>query len=144
MEKISRKEFLEYLEGNWESYTKLFRMLAEEEQEAFLKEQGYARFGDLLAHIIAWWQDGAQFIKAARKNPSLPLPEIDVDTFNAQAVAKFAQLRDVDLIYAFETQRQAMVKLVNGLSDAQLDSENINKRLYFEIISHWEEHQLNG
>ena len=35
-----------------------------------------------------------------------------------------------------------MVDLVSGLTDAELDIEEINARLYNEIISHWDEHPL--
>ena len=143
MEKISREQFLDCLQNNWLAYVSRFNALPPHEQAAFLKKQGYARLGDLLAHIIAWWQDGAQFIVALRLYPSLPLPEFDVDAFNARAVAKYAALSDSELILAYETQRRAMVSLVEGLSGAELDTEKINTRLYYEIISHWTEHELN-
>jgi len=144
MEKITREQFLDCLQTLWLPYPGLFNGLPALEQEAFLKKQGYARLGDLLAHIIAWWQDGERFVEALRINPGLPLPEFDVDAFNAQAVAKFGGFSDSELIQAYKMQRRAMVSLVEGLSGAELDIDKINKRLYYEIISHWTEHELNG
>ena len=45
--------------------------LADYAQRAYLDRQGYATFGSLLGHIIAWWEDGALKIAAMRGDPAL-------------------------------------------------------------------------
>ena len=142
MEKIAREQFVDCLTRQWQALVGRFEGLSVEEQAAFLKRQGYATFGNLLGHIIAWWQDGAQVVEAMRADAAMPLPDYDVDDFNARAVARFSALNEADVLREYETQRQSMLRLVNELSDDELRRENINKRLYYEIIMHWSEHML--
>ena len=143
MEKITREQFLDRLQHCWQPLVRRFQGLSAPEQNAFLAKQGYATLSALLAHIIAWWQDGAQVIAQLRADPSLTLREYDVDRFNARAVKKFSPLSEAALIQMYEQQRQVMVALVNSLSDAELDHRQINTRLYYEIIMHWNEHELS-
>ncbi len=142
MEKISRETFQSRLRDDWRNYVERFNRLAPAEQQAFLEKQGYARLGDLLGHIIAWWQDGAQVIASMRADPAYPLGDYDVDAFNARAVERFRPHSDAEIVQVFTTQQQAMLDLVNSLSQRELEQENINTRLYYEIIMHWSEHEL--
>lgn len=143
MEKISREQFLARLQNSWQPLVSRFQQLSGPEQAAYLEKQGYATFSALLAHIIAWWQDGTQVVAQMRADPSLGLPDYDVDSFNARAVARFSPLNEAALIQLYEAQRQAMVALVTSLSDAELNRDPINTRLYYEIIMHWSEHELS-
>jgi hypothetical protein len=144
MDRISRETFQSRLRGDWQNYVERYNQLAPAEQQAFLKKQGYTRLGDLLGHVIAWWQDGAQMIAKMRTDPTYPLGDYDVDAFNAQAVERFRPCSDAEIIRLFLTQQQAMFSLVNSLSDEELAQENINTRLYYEIIMHWLEHELKS
>ena len=36
-----------------------------------------------------------------------------------------------------------MVELVSSLPETILNYDNVNRRLYYEILSHWKEHELN-
>jgi hypothetical protein len=143
MPKISRTQFLDSLQNNWANYIDCFNQLPVQEQKLFLNKQGYARLADLLAHIIAWWTDGADWIAQMRGDPNLPLPEYDVDDFNARAIKNAGGLTETDLIQAYQAQLQKMIDLIQGLTDTQLDYENVNTRLYYEIIMHWTEHEIN-
>jgi len=143
MEKKSREQFLDSLANGWQPLVERFQQLSAPEQTAFLEKQGYATFSALLAHIIAWWQDGVQVVAQMRADPSLALPDYDVDSFNARAVERFSPLSGAALIQLYETQRRAMVELITSLSDAELDHGPINTRLYYEIIMHWTEHELS-
>ncbi len=86
MDRISRKTFQSRLIDDWQNYVERYNGLTTAEQQAFLEKQGYARLGDLLGHVIAWWQDGAQTIAQMRADASYPLGDYDVDGFNARAV----------------------------------------------------------
>ena len=143
MEKISRVQFLECLSQKWQPLVGCFQGLSEQEQAAFLTRQGYATLGGLLGHIIAWWQDGAQVVEKMRADADMPLADYDVDEFNARAVARFKGLEDAAVMREYEAQRQRMAALVSRLSDDELQRDNINKRLYYEIIMHWSEHTLS-
>jgi hypothetical protein len=143
METVLRESLVDRLDNSWQPYIARFQHLSAAEQSAFLHQQGYPSFAALLAHIIAWWQDGARVIEQMRLDPAMPLPDYDVNEFNARAVREFADCSDAEVLQVFETQRQAMLALVNDLPDCQLCQENINTRLYYEILMHWSEHSLN-
>jgi hypothetical protein len=142
MDKRTRGEFLDRLDNSWQNLVERFDALSPDEQAAYLEQQGYARLADLLAHVVAWWRDGTKEIGLMRANPDRPLRGYDVDVFNAQAVERFSGVSPEEMVQDFKTQRRAMVDLVNGLSDEELDQMNINTRLYYEIIQHWAEHEL--
>ena len=142
MPEITREQFLDRLQNGWKNYAGRFYRLSPQSQKAFLEKQGYAKLAGLLGHIVAWWQDGAGVVQKMHGDPGFTNPEYDVDLFNARAVEKFGWLDESEVIRIYETQRQAMVDLVTGLTDAEIESERINTRLYYEIIMHWDEHPL--
>lgn len=143
MEKIAREKFQQRLQNEWQNYVGCYQRLDPAAQRAFVDKQGYASFGSLLGHIIAWWQDGALNIQKMRGDPAFPLADYDVDAFNARAVEKYHTTGEPAMLQAFEAQRQAMLALVNDLSEAEIGQENINTRLYYEILMHWTEHELS-
>lgn len=144
MPKISRAQFVDILQNKWANYIDQFNQLSPQQQKLFLNQQGYARLADLLAHITAWWADAAANIERMRADPLLPNPDYDIDAFNAGAVQKAAGLSESAVIKAYQAQLLAMLALLDSLSDAQLDAENINTRLYYEIIMHWSEHEIDA
>jgi len=142
MTHISREQFLDVLAHVWGKYIERFQRLSPAQQADFLKQQGYATLADLLAHIVAWWQDGRAMVLKMLADPALQNPNYEVDVFNAQAVARFAELGQAKMIELYETERRGMAALVESLSDTELADERINTRLYYEIISHSQEHAL--
>ncbi len=144
MDKIAREQFQARLENEWQGLVTRFQRLPPSAQQAFLARQGYASLSGLLGHVIAWWQDSVIHIEQMRADPALPLPEYDVDAFNARAIEKFGACSESDILQTYAAQRRAMLELVNRLSDAEISQENINTRLYYEIIMHWTEHELGN
>jgi hypothetical protein len=138
----TRAQFLDCLNHNWQPYIERFNRLSAEEKAAFLHKQGYRTLADLLAHIISWWQDAVPLIQRMRKDSTLPLPEYDVDEFNARAVAQFSNMSEAEVIEVYTTQCKTMIELVRELPESELLQKNINTRLYYEIIMHWTEHPL--
>ena len=143
MDKRTRGEFVDRLDNSWQHLVERFDALSADEQAAYLAQQGYARLADLLAHVVAWWQDGAKEIGLMRADPEHPLRGYEVDEFNAAAVERVSGVSPEAMVEAFKTQQRAMVDLVKGLSEEELNQHNINMRLYYEIIQHWAEHELN-
>jgi hypothetical protein len=143
MDKITRQQFLDRLQNNWLDYAGRFHRLSPEAQKVFLVKQGYANLAGLLGHIVAWWQSGVDVVQKMRSDPAFTNPDYDVDSFNARAVEKFGAWDEAEVVRTYEAQRQTMVDLVSGLTAAELDSEQINTRLYYEIIMHWDEHTLS-
>jgi hypothetical protein len=47
------------------------------------------------------------------------------------------------MVAVYEAQRKKMVELVKRLGDEEVLSKRVNTRLYYEILMHWTEHELN-
>lgn len=139
---ITREQILESLHTDWGTFVDRFQRLSPEAQAAYLHQQGYARFADLLAHIIAWWREGLQAIPVLLDDPSYASPDRNVDVFNAQAVASCRDLNEPTIIALFEDLRQRWLQQVSELSDETWQSKKINERLHIELIGHYEEHRL--
>jgi len=141
MKNFSKAQVIKSLQMQWGSFVDSYSNLSAEEQHQFLKRQGYARLGDLLAHIAAWWQRGMQLIMVYRRDPGFQPPNVDVDTFNAEAVASVKNLSDAEIVSHFESRRLQMLELVKSLNEVDLQSERIKSQLAIEVIEHFQEHQ---
>jgi hypothetical protein len=144
VDKITRDQFIDCLENDWASFVSRFDALSPEEQRNYLRKQGYRSFGDLLAHIIAWWEDGSQVIDHMIEDPDFSNPDYNVDEFNARAVERFMSLDEIAVVQSFEFTRDRMVDLVRTLRLKDLEDERINTRLYYEIIQHLKEHSIDS
>ena len=142
MTDLTRTQLIATLDDGWGTYVARYRALSPAQQQQWLASQGYARFGDLLAHVVAWWVDGQQVIAHVAADPAHPLRDYDVDGFNADAVAQYAALDEDAMVTAYEQARAAWMPLISGLSDAAFRNSKIADRLYPEIIGHLEEHAL--
>jgi hypothetical protein len=139
-----REQALDALHGDWAGYVERFRRLSPEAQAAFLQQQGYARLGDLLAHVTAWWTDGQRSIRSILSDPNYPPQEYDVDDFNARAVAAAAGLSEEEILQRFEAARLAFIDLVKGLDEGAFQNERMKRRLHIEVIGHYKEHEFGN
>jgi hypothetical protein len=143
-------QLLADLENNWGRYVEAWRALPPEVQSAWLAAQGYARFADVLAHVVAWWQEGYAAVDAAAASGAtgagvtapFASQEYDVDACNAAAVARFAPADEETVIAVFEAQRTRWTALLARLPDAALADARIVARLEMELVNHWTEHAL--
>lgn len=142
MKVVSRAVLLECLENEWGKIVERYAALSEANQLAYLRQQGYARFADLLAHVIAWWEEAQRAVPVMVCDPAFTSPDYDVDRFNALAVEHYQNLSEAQVIKLFEARRQEMIALVNGLSEADLARPDINRRLKMEFPGHYSEHTL--
>jgi hypothetical protein len=139
---LTRGQIISALQGGWGTYVERFKRLSPEAQAAFLARQGYARLADLLAHVVAWWEEGQRAILALLEDPNFSSPDYDVDAFNARAVERFRGLDEPAVVHAFEAARQAWLDLAARLPDDVLQNKKIADRLYIEIIGHLGEHDI--
>ncbi|PKN89602.1 MAG: hypothetical protein CVU42_15600 [Chloroflexi bacterium HGW-Chloroflexi-4] len=140
MGKFSKAQVIKSLKYQWGSFVEKYNSMSAEEQQQYLNLQGYARLGDLLAHIAAWWQRGMQVIMVYRRDPGFQPPNVDVDAFNAEAVASVKKLSEAEIISHFENRRFQMLELVKSLNEVDLQSERIKSQLAIEVIEHFQEH----
>lgn len=142
MADLTRQQVLDILQGDWATYVARFHRLAPEAQSAFLTQQGYARFADLLAHIRAWWEVGQQTIEHYLAEPQYQVPEYAVDAFNAAAVARVQHLDEPAVVQAFEQTRQFLVDFTRRLPEAAFADERVVDQFNMELVGHLNDHQL--
>ncbi|MBN2083692.1 MAG: hypothetical protein JW748_00610 [Anaerolineales bacterium] len=142
MASVSRKELLDALEQEWGTYVERYRNLTEDGKKAFVSKQGYVRFADVLAHFIAWWEEGIKALERMPVDPAYQSPDFGVDEFNAQAVNRFSGSGEEEIIGIFEALRQSMVRLVADLPESAFHEKRIADRLHIEIIGHMQEHKF--
>jgi hypothetical protein len=140
----THQQFLTVLEGDWAAYVRRFRDLPAEKQSAFLARQGYTRFVDILAHLIAWWEVGSRAVESYLADPAYRNPEYNVDAFNAASVAKMKSLSEDEVIQCYERMRLFMLDFITRLPDAAFTNEKVVNQLNMELIGHLTEHNLPG
>jgi DinB superfamily len=139
---ITREQILASLHTDWGAFVQRFQRLSPEAQATYLQQQGYVCFADLLAHVIAWWQEGLAAIPTILSSPAYTPPDHDVDQFNAQAVERLHDQSEAAIIILFSNLHQQWIDLVNGLPAEAFQNEKIARRLHIEIIGHYAEHSL--
>jgi hypothetical protein len=128
------------LQREWAEAPGRFGALSPDKQSAFLKKQGFARFRDLAAHIIAWWEQGIQSIEASARGD---VPEVDdVDGFNAEAVDRFAKLEANQVFVRYEQTRLTLVSLIDNLPEQVYSEPNVQGWLRADVLAHYFDHAL--
>jgi len=139
---LTREQALDILQNDWAVYVERFQCLSPAAQVEFLTRQGYGSLTDLLAHILAWWEEGQRVIISLRDDPSFVPPDYDVDTFNAQAVERFHQWAEPDIIKSFDQARAGWLNFIENLPTNTFQNQQIVYRLYLELVYHMQEHLL--
>jgi hypothetical protein len=142
MDDFSLEKVKKSLTKQWGTYIESFNRLSPEDQQHYLEHQGYARLADLLAHVAAWWQRGMQLIMIYQRDSSFHPPDVDVDAFNAEAVASVRNLSEAEVISHYEGRRLQMLDLVKSLTEVDLQSDPIKRQLNMDVIDHYEEHLI--
>jgi hypothetical protein len=138
---VTREILVQSLEKDWGTYVEKYRGLSEEERIRFVKAQGFARFADIPAHVIAWWEEGKEVLERMLDDPAYPAAEYNVNEFNARAVARFAKVDEDQVIKTFDSLRLDMLRLVAGLPESAFRDQRITNRLQIEILGHYSEHK---
>ncbi len=142
MAELTREQTLSALHDGWGTYVDRFYCLSPDVQAAYLAQQGYTRLADVLAHVVAWWEEGQRIVAALVDDPDFNPPGYEVDAFNAQAVERFRALDEPAVIRSFEAARQAWLGFVDRLPDSAFRSPKTSDWLHMELVGHLEEHKL--
>jgi hypothetical protein len=140
---LTRQELLDNLHVDWKTYPERFNQLTPDKQAAFLKSQGYDSFHDLLAHILAWWEEAVKIVNSILDNMELPGKEYDIDAFNATALEHFQSWNEVDLLIHFENIRRSLLTLVVELPESGLLNASINGWLKACVVEHFQDHDIS-
>jgi hypothetical protein len=131
---------IDTLHREWGDFVKRFAGLTEAERAAFLRKQGFERFRDVLAHIVAWWEHGIGVIESSASGDSADVD--DVDAFNAGAVERFGLLDEAQVLAKYEDTRLTLASLVDMLPDEVLSQPQVRSWLRADVIDHYFEHAL--
>jgi hypothetical protein len=131
---------IDILQREWADYPGKFGALPPEKQAAFLKKQGFARFRDLAAHVIAWWQQGIQSIESSAQGDVADVS--DVDGFNAEAVTRFGRLQPEEVLSEYEQTRLTLVSLIDSLPEPVYSQPNVQGWLRADVLAHYYDHAL--
>ena len=139
---IGKGRALDYLEHEWGTYVDRFHRLPPEQQTQRLKKTGYESLRDLLAHILAWWEEGMGIILAIAEDRPFERKKYDFDAFNADAVAKYSSWDEVEFMIHFETTRQKMGADLKSMNDPAFENRRVKAWLRAVLLSHAREHLL--
>ena len=140
---LNRQELLDNLCKDWKTYPERFNQLTPDRQAAFLKSQGYESFHDLLAHILAWWEEADKIVTSILDNMELPRKEYDINAFNAAALEHFQSWQEADMLIHFENVRQSLLTLVVEIPENGLVNPRINGWLKACVVEHFNEHDIS-
>jgi hypothetical protein len=133
---------LDMLQREWLAYPERFRSLGEQEQSKVLQQQGFARFRDVIAHVIGWWEGILELADNLAKDPAYQRQPRDVDTYNAELVELYGQLDEAELWKKYEATRSALVEMVINLPDEVYDRREVQEWLRSDVIAHYFDHAV--
>ncbi len=135
-----KQRTLKLLQEEWGTYIERFKRLPAQEQTKRVKEQGYESFRDILAHILAWWEEGLEVILATAEGRETPRKTYDEDVFNAEAVGKYKSWNETKFLAHFESTRLKMESSLRSLPEAAFENRRIQRWLYGILIEHARDH----
>ncbi|RPJ28001.1 MAG: ClbS/DfsB family four-helix bundle protein [Chloroflexi bacterium] len=137
---VTKQRTLDYVELEWGTYVERFNRLPKEEQNKRVEEMGFESFRDLLAHILAWWDEGLGIIHAIAAERPFERKKYDFDIFNAEAVAKYKLWEAGKFMAHFEKTRQKMGADLESMNESVFENRRVKAWLHAAILHHAREH----
>jgi len=137
---ITKQRTLDYLSFEWGTYVERFQRLPKAEQEQRVKAQGYEQFRDILAHVLAWWDEGMAPILAIAEGREFERKKYDYDVFNAEAVAKYKSWDEGEFMAHFEATRQKTEAGIKSVNEAAFENRRVRSWVNGIFIHHAREH----
>jgi hypothetical protein len=135
-----KQRILKLLKEEWGTYIERFDRLPQDEKIKRVKEQGFESLRDLLAHILAWWEEGLEVVLATAEGRETPRKTYDDDAFNAEAVSRYKSWNEAEFFAHFESTRRKMESSLKSMPDAAFENRRIVRWLYGIIVKHAREH----
>lgn len=137
---ITIQRTLDYVTIEWGTYVERFNRLPKEEQEKRVKAQEYKSFHDMLAHVLAWWDEGMVPILAIAEGREFKRKKYDYDVFNAEAVAKYKSWDEREFMTHFEKTRQKTEADLRSMNEAAFENRRVQSWANGIFIHHAREH----
>lgn len=137
---VTKQRALAYIEEEWGTYVERYHRLPGDEQAKRIKAMGYESFRDMLAHILAWWEEGMGIIRAIAEGREFERKKYDFDAFNAEAVAKYKAWEEAAFMAHFEETRQTMGADLKSMDEAVFENRRVRAWIHAVILHHAREH----
>ena len=137
---ITKQRTLDYVNIEWGTYIERFNCLPKDEQNKRGKEMGYEQFRDMLAHILAWWDEGMGIILAIAQEREYERKKYDFDVFNAEAIENYRPMDEAAFLNQFEKTRQKMEADLGSMHEAVFENRKVRTWLHGIIFHHAREH----
>jgi hypothetical protein len=135
-----KQRTLDFLEIEWATYVERFNRWPVENGLKRVNEQGYGQFRDMLAHILAWWEEGMGIILAIAEEREYERKKYDFDVFNAEAVKKYKTWDEAEFYAHFEKTRQKAVTDLKSMNEAAWENKRVRNWVNGIFIEHAREH----
>ena len=123
-------------------YLASIAQLPAEEQARWAQAQGYARVQDLLAHLLAWYDETTRLVPGMLRGERKPFGYESVDAFNAAAIARYRDCTRAQVEAEYVRARDDFDAMLAGLSPDAVDNDRAYRWLYATAVEHYEEHRL--
>jgi hypothetical protein len=137
---VTKQRAFDYIQHEWGGYVERFHRLPREEQEKRVRAMGYDTFRDMLAHILAWWEEGMGIILSIAAGREFERKKYDFDMFNAEAVAKYKAWEEAAFMAHFEETRRKMESDLRSMNEAVFENRRVRAWIHGIIIHHAREH----
>lgn len=137
---ITKQRTLDYINLEWGTYVERFNRLPKAEQEKRLATVGFESFRDMLAHILAWWEEGMAIIMAIAEGREFERKKYDFDAFNAEAVAKYKSWDEAEFMAHFEKARREAEAGIKSANEAAFENRRVRVWADGIFIHHAREH----
>ncbi|MEW6084805.1 MAG: ClbS/DfsB family four-helix bundle protein [Chloroflexota bacterium] len=137
---ITKQRTLDYVHLEWGTYIERFNRLPKAEQEKRLGTVGFDSFRDMLAHVLAWWEEGMVPIRAIAEGREYERKKYDYDAFNAEAVAKYKNWEEAKFMAHFEKTRQKTEADFQSMDEAVFENRRVRAWVNGIFIHHAREH----
>lgn len=137
---ITRQRTLDYVNLEWGTYVERFHRLPKAEQEKRMEAMGYESFRDMLAHILAWWEEGMPVIRAVAEGREWERKKYDFDVFNAEAVERYRAWDETTFLNQFEGTRQKIRADIKHMDEKVFENRRVRSWVNGIFIHHAREH----
>ncbi len=128
------------IEKEWGVYVERFNRLPEDEKARRVAKQGYESFRDILAHILAWWEEAMPIILAIAENREYERKKYDFDSFNADAVTKYKSWDEKEFLNRVEQVRLQCLTDLKKIDENVFENRRLKNWLNGIFVHHAREH----
>ncbi|MBC7877469.1 MAG: ClbS/DfsB family four-helix bundle protein [Anaerolineales bacterium] len=136
-----KQRTLNFIEIEWGTYIERFNRWPVEVGIKRVNDQGYKQFRDILAHVVAWWEEAMPIIMALAEEREYERKKYDFDGFNAEAVAKYKDWDETEFLAHFEKVRQNAAADIKSIdNEAAWENRRVQNWINGIFIDHAREH----